>query len=209
MILFIFTSLFLQNNLLAFPQSSSIKIEKVESQKIYFTNTVAAETSIPPLETTLFNIEPITLIPLKKENNENFFVFLKALPCEGCDLQKNLYLISSNGKNFTKFTYPGSIKDTKTNLTVHNSRAYYGECIQDGEWTFVTFQDDRSPKRRMKNSVFIANLDLATGNIKEELIVSRKSRPQESNIKSRVKKGNCHTINAWNRTTIPFQLRSK
>jgi len=197
----------IQNSATAFPKAPDIKIDKIDAQKIYFSHLTELDKQIPPLHTNLFNIEPISLISAKNQPSENFFIFIKANPCDQCEDQRNFYLIRSDSKKFTKFTYPGTIKDSKSKVTLHVSRAYFGECLKENEWSFVAFQDDRSFKRRrMQNSVFVAKIE-EDGNIKEELITARRSRPSENTIKSKVKKGHCQSITAWNRSSISFQLK--
>jgi hypothetical protein len=120
-----------------------------------------------------------------------------AQPCRNCTGdERDLFLIRSSTGEIHEINHPGRIIDPKTGAVVHESRAFYGRCV-DGrkEGVFVFQREKVDRKNRLASSFYAAE---ATPHVLRETL-QEKAFPSLKRTLSRVKSGECKEILGRNR----------
>lgn len=182
-------------------QPSTLSVDRVENQTIYFTGKPTAR---KPLKTELYDL--VFIAGLTPQDSSTPYFLFAANPCADCTTERALYLIRPLATpQITSFVYPGHVIDGKSHQLVLESRAFYGQCIRggDGSDQYVVFQRENVDRRhRGLNSVFVAQ---ASGDYLRERLIDR-GLPRLRSILQEVKWKHCKEIAGRSRV-MPIKPR--
>jgi len=89
------------------------------------------------------------------------YALVAGRPCRDCQNDRVVSMVKPDGTQKSQFVFPGKILDPKNRQTLHESRAFFGKCLNtaslpEGD-VYVMFQKDRGERRRgLQPSVFVA-----------------------------------------------------
>lgn len=175
-------------------------IDRVEGGTFYFKGKAAEK--LKPLKTELHEIRSLSVLPAPEGAP---YVLFTAKPCANCTAESSIYIARASGGRVHQFTYPGKILDPKTRALLHDSRAFYGQCLGAGKEVYVMFQREKVDRRsRLATSVFI--VEGGRDHIEEKLIERR--LPSITATLRHVKAKRCFEVDSRNRmmSSKPFKL---
>jgi len=191
---------------------SQVEVDRIESSKIYFKNAPGIEPP-PPIETGLSQIQVISHLRVSGASEEDStrlsgigpqlnltaapWLLLLAQPCRSCiGDERDLFLVRPSTGEIHEINHPGRIIDPKSGALVHESRAFYGRCV-DGrkEGVFVFQREKVDRKNRLASSFYAAE---ATSHVLRETLLE-KGFPSLKRTLARVKAGDCKEISGRSR----------
>lgn len=182
---------------------TDLKVEKIENGNVHFLTPEGAS-PIKPLETRLHDVKYIGILPAPEGGAS--YLLLSGLPCAGCEDRRNLHLIQGYDKVHATFVHPGKVTDRKTRALLYDGRAFFGECLKNGENVYIAFQAEKVDRRRyLQHSVFVATV--GKDRIYEKLHTAR-SRPNQRHVLARVKRKLCTEIPGERRLSVAYVLPS-
>lgn len=186
--------------------SASMAIDRVENNKIFLKSTLESKSPPPPLETSLHQIIPFSLLNQKGKSRYILFQAQNCVECDQNDAQ--IHLMSIDGKKHHRFTHPGKITDQKTGRTIHKSRSFFGHCLPKKGDVYISFQKDKIDRwRYLQSSVLL--VEITDDGIEEKLIIPFRKRPKLRTVIRQVRKNECQEIKGLNRKTSHFSLKKK
>lgn len=147
------------------------ELDHVDNGVFHF-NAPTGKLRPPPLKTHLFDSEFIGL--LHSTADTMAYVLLTGLACAGCKDQKLIFLSRVDGRDPHVLAFPGKIRDKKTGALLHDSTAYYGNCLKDRGEGYFLFQKEKVDRRRhLQESVNVIHLG-PDGRLHEKLETARR-----------------------------------
>ena len=196
----------------AAPDLSRVEIDHIEGSKLYFRAPQGIDKP-QPLETGLDEISVITHLPVQASTDGSEprlsgvgpqtvpsqapWVLLLAKPCKNCSVdEKDLFVVRPSTGEIHEINHPGRILDPKTGALVHESRAFYGRCVEGRRPGVFVFQREKVDRKNHLASSFYS-AEAGPHMLQESLL--EKGFPSLARTLSRVKVGDCQEIAGRNR----------
>ncbi|MBN21198.1 MAG: hypothetical protein CL678_07910 [Bdellovibrionaceae bacterium] len=175
----------------------NFEISHIENQQVFF-KVPEGGAPMAPLTIQIYDASPIGILP--PNSNSETFLLLEGKSCKDCNEFKQVFLISLSGKQQSAVTYPGSIRRKKTGKKVFEGRLFYGDCLGKGKQVVVSHQKEKVRGRRYLQPAVLV-LEPTEGQLKEQLIIRRRSRPSLRRIirRTRGKNKKCTEIKGISR----------
>jgi len=185
-------------------------VDRVEGTRIHFKGGPGA--SVPPaLDTGLTDITVLAHLPVtldasrpesgighQAEPSDAPWVLLSAKPCKDCAMsEKDLFLIRPTTGEMHQINQPGKIIDPKAGQLIHESKGYYGRCVEGRRPGVFVFQREKvDRKSRLASSFYAAE---TSPTVLTEVLLE-KGFPSLKNTLKLTKQGVCTEIPGINRT---------
>ena len=195
---------------LASTPAASLSVDRIEGSKIHFKGAPGA--TIPPaLETGLTDIAVLAHLPVtldasrpesgighQAEPSDAPWILLSAKPCKDCGTsEKDLFLIRPTTGEMHQINQPGKIVDPKAGQLIHESKGYYGRCVEGRRPGVFVFQREKvDRKNRLASSFYAAE---TSPTVLTEILLE-KGFPSLKNTLKLTRQGTCSEIPGINRT---------
>lgn len=140
------------------------------------------------------------------------FALLKGRTCANCTTeQQSYFLVNVKPKSkLYSMIQPGRIVDSKKGMTVYESRAFYGRCLNDEREGYFVFQREHVNKRRgYQKSVYMATVTETQSNaasegteLTENLIDGKRHLPNIDVAVRRVRAKECFELPRQSRSMM-------
>jgi hypothetical protein len=189
--------------------SSQIEVDRVEGSKLHFKATGEAEAP-KPVETGLQDLKILATLPVESDParsnsgiglqatpNAAPWVLTLAKPCRDCSSdERDLFVIRPTTGEMHQINHPGRIVDPKSGALVHESRAFFGRCVEGRKAGVFVFQREKVDRKKQLASSFYAAEAGAT--LLEESMLERHF-PSLKRTLQKTKTGACTEIPGRNR----------
>jgi hypothetical protein len=172
--------------------SSNWTFDKIQGSKLVFKDAMS-------FETNLFELEYIGHVQIERKAP---YLIFSGRDCNVCDANISIYihspddghLIVANGQN--RYQYPGTEKYYENDSIVYQSRAFYGQILNDTEGV-IWYENRLTEDGKMARLIYLVRL----GNVKQDTSFTDDGRLDETiNL---LKQGLCKEIKGRNFTSEP------
>jgi hypothetical protein len=195
---------------LASTPTASLSVDRVEGSKIHFKGSPGAP--LPPaLETGLTDIAVLAHLPVaidssrpesgighQAEPSDAPWILISAKPCKDCGMsERDLFLIRPTTGEMHQINQPGKIIDPKAGQLIHESKGFYGRCVEGRRPGVFVFQREKvDRKNRLASSFYAAE---TSPTVLTEILLE-KGFPSLKNTVKLTRQGVCTEIPGINRS---------
>ena len=187
----------------------SIEVDRVEGSKLLFKALPGTETP-KPVDTGLQDLKVLATLPVESDParpNSGIgtqatpssapWILTLAKPCRDCSSdERDLFVIRPTTGEMHQINHPGRIIDPKSGALVHESRAFYGQCVDGRKAGVFVFQREKVDRKKQLASSFYSAEAGAT--LLEEALLERHF-PSLKRTLQKTKLGLCTEIPGRNR----------